>query len=541
MGSKGYRPWRMSRRQSLLVGPGVKPRLKTLAAVARRTLSRFPFARWALGVASRIPRIARLIADALEPPLTTPESYRRWVARNDTLSEDDRAAIQAHIRRMAWRPVFSPVPADQLYPVQAGVDAEFFVWTDPGTVLTPTALYEAAAALNAHPETDILFGDQDDIDAEGQRSHPYFRPGWSPELFREWDYIGSLVFIRRSLTPPAGGLTREDVRRLAASVAEDRVRHIPAILCHRRQDAPSAMARPMARLLARPSGPPLVSVIVPTRDRAALLRVCMEGVLHRTDYPRLEVIIADNGSTEADAMGLLAELARDPRVRVARFEGPFNYSALNNQAVRLARGEILLFLNNDIEMIGDQWLYEMVSQAVRPVIGAVGARLLYRDGRVQHAGIALGVGGGVAGHLHLKAAGDSDGYFGDLRHARDVSAVTAACMALRRSVFDAVGGFDADHLAVAFNDVDLCLKIRASGLRIVWTPRAELYHLESASRGSDTRPEVIARFRREIATMQERWRDELMNDPYFGPHFDLMGHHYQLAPVSRRVKPWRAG
>lgn len=518
------------------MGSGVKPRLKTLAAAARRTLSRFPPARWALGVATRIPRIARLIADALEPPLTTTESYRRWVARNDTLSGDDRAAIQAHIGRMVWRPEFSAVAADQLYPDHGGGDAEFFVWTDPGTILAPTALYEAAAALNAHPETDILFGDQDDIDAAGQRRHPYFRPGWSPELFREWDYIGSLAFIRRSLVPPAGGLTREDVRRLVASVAEDRVRHIPAILCHRRHDAPSAMARPLARLV----DPPLVSVIVPTRDRAALLRVCMEGVLHRTDYPRLEVIIADNGSSESDAMALLAELARDPRVRVARFEGPFNFSALNNQAVGLAHGAILLLLNNDIEVIESHWLYEMVSQAVRPEIGAVGARLLYRDGRVQHAGIALGVGGGVAGHLHLKAAGDSDGYFGDLRHARDVSAVTAACMAVRRNVFDAVGGFDAEHLAVAFNDVDLCLKIRASGLRIVWTPRAELYHLESASRGSDTRPEVIARFRREIATMRERWRDELINDPYFGPHFDLMGHHYQLAPVSRRVKPWRA-
>ena len=210
-------------------------------------------------------------------------------------------------------------------------------------------------------------------------------------------------------------------------------------------------------------------------------------------------------------------------------------------AVRLARGDILLLLNNDIEIIENNWLFEMVAQAVRPDIGAVGARLLYRDGRVQHAGIALGAGGGVAGHLHLKAAGGSDGYFGDLRHARDVSAVTAACMALRRAVFDEAGGFDAAHLAVAFNDVDLCLKIRARGYRIVWTPRAELYHLESASRGPDTRPEAVARFRREIATMQERWPDELMNDPYFGPHFDLMGHHYQLAPVSRRVRPWRAG
>ena len=289
-----------------------------------------------------------------------------------------------------------------------------------------------------------------------------------------------------------------------------RIRHIPAVLVHRQapDGAGPADAAAVARHLARrgaagarveanprlpgtlrvrwpvPQPAPLVSVIVPTRDRAALLASCAAGVLHRTDYPALELLIVDNDSREAETHALFAQLAADPRVRVLRRPGPFNYAALNNDAAVAARGAVLLLLNNDVDVIHADWLAELVGHAVRPEVGAVGARLLFADGRVQHAGVALGV-SGVAGHTDLLAPRSATGYGGRLALAHEVAAVTGACLAIRREVYAAVGGMDATHLAVAYNDVDLCLRVRERGLRVLWTPFAELFHLESASRPSD--------------------------------------------------------
>src|SRR5690606_39042414 len=213
-----------------------------------------------------------------------------------------------------------------------------------------------------------------------------------------------------------------------------------------------------------PAPAPLVSVIVPTRDRAELMATCADGVLSRTDYPNLELLIVDNGSVEPETAALFERLRADPRVRVIPDPAPFNYSRLNNLAARQARGEVLVLLNNDIDVIGPGWLRELVGQAMRPDVGAAGARLLFVDGRVQHAGIALGV-GGVASYYHPFVERQARGYRDALVLVREVSAVTGACLALRREVYERVGGLEEEHLAVAFNDVDLCLKIREAGLR----------------------------------------------------------------------------
>ncbi|MFC0408655.1 glycosyltransferase family 2 protein [Roseomonas elaeocarpi] len=465
---------------------------------------------------------------------------------------------------------------------------EFVALMDHDDLLPEHALFEVAAEISAYPDADMIYSDEDKIDGRGRRSAPYFKPDFNAELLLGQNFISHLGVYRRSLLEEIGGLRvgfegSQDydlALRATERTTPERIRHIPAVLYHWRQGASeqsfseSALARcadsarrAVAEHLRRtgvgdavvgnledmpawvevrrplPAPLPLVSAIIPTRDRAGLLRTCVEGLLHRTDYPALEVIIVDNGSEEAETLALFRELSADARVRVLRIEGPFNYAALNNQAAAEARGEILLLLNNDIEVIEPGWLKAMVAHAVRPEIGAVGARLLYADGRVQHAGVILGVGGdpAVAGHLHSTALRSDPGYFGHLRLAREASAVTAACMALRRSVFEEAGGFDQEKLKVAFNDVDLCLKIRALGYRIVWTPLAELYHLESVSRGSDLRPETIERFKREIAVMRERWGPVLDNDPFYGPNFARMGGHYELAARTRRVRPWQAG
>lgn len=589
-----------------------------------------------------------LIKEVLEEQYLTAYDYDQWVEKNDTLSEADRAGIAAHIGRMADPPTISVVMTaynsderflreaiasvrGQLYPhwelcvaddaspaphvwavlqeaaAQDGrikvvrrprngnisaasnsalglATGAFVALMDHDDLLAPHALYEVAAELEFHPDADMLFSDEDKVDAEGRRGEPYFKPGWNPELMLGQNVVKHLVVVRRSLMETVGGLREgfegsqdwDLVLRVSEATTAERIRHIPAILYHWRQAeglssfstaqlerCQDAAGRAVLEHLARtgspgaeieilpkgglmsvrrplPEPPPVVSVIVPTRDRAELLAQCAEGVLNGADYPNLELLIVDNDSAESATFALFDRLKADPRVRVIPAPGPFNYSKINNQAVREARGEILLLLNNDVVMTDPRWLAELVAQAARPEVGAVGALLFYGDGRVQHGGVILGVGGDppVAGHLYAGARTVMRSYFGHLRLARNVSAVTAACMALRKSVFEEMGGFDEANLAVAFNDVDLCLKIRAAGYQIIWTPRAAMTHLESASRGADTHGEASKRFGREIAHMRARWGEALDNDPYYGPNFDPAHVDYRLASPPRRVKPW---
>ncbi|MDO9709032.1 glycosyltransferase family 2 protein [Paracraurococcus lichenis] len=441
----------------------------------------------------------------------------------------------------------------------------------PDARLAPQALYEVAAAVLAEPDLAVLYTDEDRLDAAGTRFDARFKPEFDPDLLLGQDLLGHLAVYRRALLADLGGL-REAMGTAAAhdlalratrAAGAARVRHIPALLYHGGEDPPpdpAAHLRAVAAALAEaglgaraepapllpggvrvvwpvPEPAPTVSVILPTRDRAALLAACAEGLLHRTDYPALEVIIVDNGSEEPETLALFDRLRADPRVRILPVPGPFNYSALNNRAAAEARGEILLLLNNDIEVIEPGWLREMVGHAVRPEVGAVGAKLLYGDGRLQHGGVVTGV-GGVADHYLPRVAREDPGYGGSLALVREVAAATAACLALRREVFEAVGGLDEQDLTVAFNDVDLCLKIRGKGWRILWTPFAELYHLESASRGQDVSPEKARRFAGEIATMKRRWGPVLAADPFYSPWLSLDGAHGALARRPRRVPPW---
>jgi O-antigen biosynthesis protein len=286
-----------------------------------------------------------------------------------------------------------------------------------------------------------------------------------------------------------------------------------------------------------PTPPPLVSLIIPTRNRHDLLGPCLDGILKRTNYQPLEVIIIDHQSDEPETMALLERWRTDSRVRITHYEGVFNYSDMNNKAVALARGDIVGLINNDVDVIEPDWLTEMVSHAVDPENGAIGAKLLYPNDHVQHAGVILGT-GGIAGHLHLNASRMATGYFGRLALTSNVSAVTGACLILRKSVFEEVGGLNAKDLTVAFNDVDLCLKIQAKGYRNVWTPFALLYHHESPSRGPDTTPDKIERARRETEFMRTQWGELLDQDPYFNLNLSLRTPSFDLAFPPRRKKPW---
>jgi len=459
---------------------------------------------------------------------------------------------------------------------------DFVAFMDQDDLIPPHALLEVAAELVRHPQADLVYTDEDKIDRRGRRVEPHFKTNWDPELMLSQNMASHLTVIRRSRVVEAGGLREglegaqdwDLVLRVARAAGPARIRHIPAVLYHWRQAGRGSFSeRAMARCRAAaaravndhlaatgqaatarvlddgpawleiarglPGPAPKATVIVPTRDRADLLEACARGVLEGTDWPDLELLIVDNDSAEPATKALFERLAQDPRVRILPAPGPFNYSAINNAAVREAKGDLLVFLNNDVEVRGPGWLKALAAQALRPEVGAAGAMLRFPDGRVQHAGVALGIGAGrVAGALGVGAGPRDPGPSNRLRAARCVSAATAACLAVRREAFNAAGGFDAEHLPVAFNDIDLCLRIGDLGLQVIWTPEADLTHRESASRGSDLEGRNAARFAREVAWMRQRWGPVLDADPFYGLNLDLSGGDWRPADPPRRPRPW---
>jgi GT2 family glycosyltransferase len=445
--------------------------------------------------------------------------------------EARRAALRDALRRAGETPV-EPVGAT-LAEAIAAAEGDFLTVLDPGDELAPEAIAELALALQARPDLDMVFADEDAIGPGGQRMAPRCKPGWSPEPLRSLDSVGRPAFLRRSrITQPGTPL---DMVRQVALARPEAVRHIPAVLLHRAAPAPLETRTAPATF----SGPPpMVSIIIPTRDRADLLGPCIEGILHRTDHKALEILLVDTGSTAPDALALLESLGADPRVRILHRAGPFNWSAANNQAAAEARGEVLVFLNNDTVVTRPGWLGELAGQAMRPGIGVVGAKLLYPDGRVQHAGVALGP-DGAAKHIQRFAKAADPGYLGQLAVVRDVGAVTGACMAIPRSAFESLGGFEAEHLTLEWSDIEICVRARAQGLRVLYTPHAELLHLESATRADAGDPARIARFEREQAWVMQRWPEAMQHDPFLNPNLLATDDAIVLAPAPRVARSWR--
>ena len=380
---------------------------------------------------------------------------------------------------------------------------------------------------DAEPDADMVYADEDRIGPDGHRCEPDFKPDWDPDLALERDLIGPTGAYRRTLigaigAPQSASELPAFARRFAARAR--RIVHVPAVLFHR-QTAPPPLA-PMRVRLTEPAPP--VTIIVPTRDRARLLERCVDGLLRRTDYPRLDILIVDNDSKAWRTRRLLGRLSVDSRVRVLPFPGAFNWSAMNNRAVQQTRSEIVVLLNNDIDVIGPLWLQEMVAHALRPDVGLVGAKLLYPNETVQHGGIVLGP-AGAASHLMRHAARDDPGYQGQLLLTRTVSAVTGACMAMRRDVYLEAGGMEERELRVAYNDVDFCLRVREKGYRIVYAANAELFHLEAASRGLDTSTQKLRRSREERAYLVRRWGELVDQDPYLNPNLCVVNERLALS------------
>ncbi len=572
-------------------------------------------------------------------------AYGAWVQRYDTLTDSDRAQITAAVKSMekppllsVLMPVYNTDPrwlrasidsvVNQLYPhwqlciaddastnpevrtileryasrdarirvnyrrrnghiseasnsALSLAEGEFSALLDHDDVLAPHALAMVALAVRERPETDLVYSDEDKIDASGRRFDPHFKTDWNPELLLGKNFISHLGVYRTALLKQIGGFRAgmegsqdyDLALRFIEKTQPERILHLPQILYHWRaipgsvafseeektyahERAREAIAQSFKRQgqsarvengfgfmhrvrLELPDSPPPVSVIIPTRDRRDLLETIAEGVRFATDYPHIELIVVDNQSTAPDTLDYFRVLKQDPRVRILRYDAPFNYAAMMNFAAREAKHPILALLNNDLRLLSRDWLTEMVTLVLKPGVGCVGAKLLYPNRTVQHAGVYLGI-GGVADHLFRHQPQDSNIAQGAVQLTTAVSAVTAACLVVRKETFEKVGGFNAEDLSVGYNDVDFCLKVRDLGLRNLWTPYAQLIHLESANRGSDASGAARNRLEREAQWMKKQWGPALDNDPYLSPNISLKSPDGALAFPPRRLPFYRA-
>jgi glycosyltransferase involved in cell wall biosynthesis len=446
-------------------------------------------------------------------------------------------------------------------------NGEWVALLDHDDILPEHALYWVADAINKYPNIRLIYSDEDKIDEKGTRFGPYFKCDWNEDLFYSHNMFSHLGVYHTQLIRKVGGFRiglegSQDydlALRCIEQIDPTQIHHIPRVLYHWRlhaeSTASSSEAKPYAMIageraisehLARkginakaelivygyrvryalPDILPLASLVIPTRNGLELLEQCINSILSKTTYSNYEIIIVDNGSDDSATLNYLKKLTCEPKVRVLRDDSPFNYSALNNAAVKLARGEIIGLVNNDIEVISPDWLSEMVSHALRPNVGAVGAKLLYPNETVQHAGVLLGV-TGIAAHAHKKLPRSGSGYFGRANLIQSFSAVTAACLVIKKSIYESVGGLNEVDLKIAFNDVDFCIRLCKAGFRNIWTPYAELYHHESATRGYEDSPEKRERLISEVAYMSRYNLSE--PDPAYSPNLTLDSDDFSLA------------
>jgi O-antigen biosynthesis protein len=403
-----------------------------------------------------------------------------------------------------------------------------------GDLLPEYALAVLANTATADPDLEAIYSDEDVRGANGLFQSPLFKPDWSPLLHRSIRYLGRLLVLRletlaRKDADIATFLVEEEavLDRILPDIQGKTVGHVRRVLYNRCEHRPRTIPRiPNIQITPATSDWPDVSIVIPTRDRANLLATCIRSLRERTDYPSLEVVIVDNGTTEPAARRLIDGLRKDKRFKILNRPGPFNYARLSNDGAREARGQMLVFLNNDTELVDSGWLKALVHWARQPEIGVAGAKLLFPSGKIQHAGVILGM-GGIAGHVYRRSMNNASGYLNQLEVAREVTAVTAACIAVERSKFEAVSGFDEQNLPVDLNDIDLCLRIAERGWTNIWTPEAVAIHLQSASRGVSIDP--FGKYRSERSYFVERWAEAIRDDPYFHPGFSLFAPKPALA------------
>jgi GT2 family glycosyltransferase len=435
---------------------------------------------------------------------------------------------------------------------------EFVGFLDHDDELAPFALYEVTRLLNEHPELNFIYSDEDKIDISGKRMEPFFKPDWSPDMFLSYNYPIHITVIRKNLIEKVKGFGKDydgaqdyDLFLKVLEICEDKnIAHIPKILYHWRKISTSAAmsldSKPYAddagknalrdamkrrdikvdnilnafmrgsyRIKYQIINNPKVTIIIPTKDNVDILRNCINSILTKTAYSNFKIILVDNQSSADETFKYYDELKCENNIKILKYDKIFNYASINNFAVSQTESEFILFLNNDIEVISGEWMTAMLEHAQKENVGAVGAKLLFSDNTIQHCGVILNEGDPF--HAYYKHP-DHPGYFGFVDIVRNCTAVTAACLLTRKSVFLEVGGFD-ENFAVAFNDVDYCLKLRQKGYLITYTPYARLYHHESQTRGCNDLKQ--ARFWSERDRLRKKWGRMIEEDPYLNPNLTL--------------------
>lgn len=454
---------------------------------------------------------------------------------------------------------------------------DYIAFADHDDLLAPNALYECVRELNKDSSIDILYTDEDKIDMKGRKHFmPHFKSDFNIDMLRSVNYICHLFVVRNSIVQKVGFLNHsfngaQDYDFVLRCVEEtSNIKHIAKILYHWRAHKDSTAENPESKNYAFDAGvravqahyerqginakvektaikgvyrskyilkeSPLVSIVIPNKDHIDDLKKCIASIETKSRYTNYEFIVVENNSTEEETFRYYQELEREcPRAKVVYWEGEgFNYPLINNFGVEHAKGEYILLLNNDTEIVNEDCLEELLGYCMRDDVGAVGARLYYEDGTIQHAGVVVGL-GGVAGHAFVGFSHENPGYFGRIQMAQNYSAVTAACMMVKKCVFEQVGGLD-ERYAIAFNDVDLCMKIREAGYLIVYNPFAELNHYESKSRGYEDTKEKIQRFNLEIEMFRSRWGDFLKHgDPYYNPNLTLNKNNFSLSVQTKEI------
>ncbi|MGK0298774.1 MAG: GT2 family glycosyltransferase [Gammaproteobacteria bacterium] len=453
---------------------------------------------------------------------------------------------------------------------------QYAIFIEYQDLLSEHALYLYACYIQKNNQLKLIYSDYDHINQYGKMFEPCFKPDWNYDFFLGKNYLQYLVCYQSEclMTAINAGVTNPFIQssQLHLLLTERKldsleVSHIPYVLLHHRKldydskgesdinlqhdiDALKVHLQRTKQLATAslvkagiwikrdvPNPQPLISLIVLTRDRVALLSNCIHGLLEKTAYKNIEIIIIDNGSIEEATLSYLNSIIKNGRIKVLRQDSEFNFSELNNIAVENSNGEYIGLINNDISVIEPNWLDEMMGHIIRADVGVVGAKLLYENDTIQHAGVIIGL-GGVAGHNFRYEPGYARGYDDRLVLCQELSCVTAACLLTKKSVYKKVDGLDAVNVRIAFNDVDFSLKVKALGLKVIWTPFAELYHLESASRGSDLSKENIHRWNAEYMFMRNKWKHVLERDPFYNPNLTITDEDFSLAHPPRLIHPW---
>ena len=496
------------------------------------------------------------------------QTYANWELCIANGSPEDKEmcqildGYQTQDPRIRWQPLKANLGiAENTNAAFEMAQGDYIGLMDHDDLLAPNALFEVVQALNTDPRPEVVYTDEDKVTMDlKEHFQPHLKPDFNLDLLRSNNYICHFFTVSRAIMEKVGGFRREydgaqDYDFIFRCVeAAGCVAHVPEILYHWRTHKASTADNPASKMYAFDAGKraieahlertgtpgvvshtkdlgfyrvkypvqgsPLVSVIIPNKDEKDTLQACIRSIRENTSYKHYEILIVENNSTTDEIFEYYKQLSKEPDVRILRWNGVFNYSAINDFGAKNARGDYFLFLNNDITVITPDWMEEMLGVCQRREVGAVGVKLLYPDNTIQHAGCVVGM-GGIAGHMFVDMPAERTGYLHKASLLQDMSAVTAACMMVKKSEFDSVKGFD-ETFQVAFNDIDLCMKFRASGKKIVFTPYAELYHYESKSRGLEDTPEKQFRFDKEVKRFQEKWAQQLeMGDPYYSPNLSV--------------------